>query len=1107
MAIDYLKIARDATASDRGGGSGLGGLQGLGGPSRGEDPYFQSPESRLGSRMKAYQTAVAKGKLAGVEDPLGTKASEGLLSKLGAGAMAAGKEGLSLLDAPRRAVWEAADFIIPGDQSHLQSGGDIIQMQEDDPFLEKALKGVGAFALDMATDPLTYLTFGTGTVAKMGGMKALKEAAKEGLQDIPESRLSKALAAQAKGPTGEAVEDTFRAVDSHVGRRTKLADKEIVDEGVRDRVATALTDAHTTGGYNRMQRLAREMLGDDGAEQVLKQIPEDFQTGLRLRVPGTRMRTRGKPLASGGRVGEAVSQVRTAATGSRAGQIASNVFKGPLGEDYGRMMSQLAEREGGWAAGVKTLLGGADDEVLTKIARESATESGAAKSFLAVQDSFLRQAKAKRAMDRRVADVGRSAEVAVRGAPSPAAARRAYKESYFRPTDYSTADLTPSERIGVEQGQRIRNAQREIWEEGRARGMDMGDLGEDYVPLIPKQEHLEEIYKNADLTKARSSLASYNPEQARKAFAITDPLTGERMFMTPDDVNMTLGKDAFLDDPTAIFSTYGQNVASRSADADMFTVFSRSGMLADEIPEGAVKENWKTLSARGIPKNAKGKYAPDFVVDSMERFHALRSGDPSAYDEFVTDTLDPLINTWRALVTVGMRPGFHSRNMHSGAVNNWLAGVRGNSYRRTGRVMSARKAAAEEAREAVAQGNTSKTIDQYAEDLLQERLSPDEWRMLDESRKMGIGFGGGLEITPARGEEGVRQLVEGGANVRRYAGDTWAQRLANRVLQSKPVQIGGQAGQTTENFLRLSAFDEALRRYNDPDMAAEFAQAVQYNYRDLSEAGRRIKNTYMPFFVFTSQNVPMQMKRLLQDPAKFNAFFRAQGQLREMAGEQDDILPEWVRERFGFGVDVGGQAFGAMMEHPGLDLEKFVPSEFTPRALGGEASRVGKEFAAMASPHLSIPAEMLLGQDLFTGAPTQGVADAPMWAQIPGVRNLLGVSPGRSASEGPQMPRWLYSVLQDAAPPVGIFERQVEPLLEMAGVPGESKHSERALTNWISYLIGPGTMTLTPDQQAGELGSRMGAIEGQLDRTLVDERLRQAGLSSEEIRELAAMMN
>jgi hypothetical protein len=194
-------------------------------------------------------------------------------------------------------AWERALKGVFGGQSYGFGDFEALRYEQDDPRGQRVVRGLAAFALDVALDPLTYFSFGSSilgrVVASTGVRKVSQAVARETLEAAGEAAVRAQAERLGTRELAQRVSDVTKKEFSEALLRTpaQLVDDLIAAGG--DNLINAATDAWSlgnaaaygargrTGLYDRLV----ETVGRDLADNVWSSFPPDIRGGARIRVP------------------------------------------------------------------------------------------------------------------------------------------------------------------------------------------------------------------------------------------------------------------------------------------------------------------------------------------------------------------------------------------------------------------------------------------------------------------------------------------------------------------------------------------------------------------------------------------------------------------------------------------------------------------------------------------------------------------------------------------------------------------------------------------------------------------------------------------------------
>lgn len=729
-----------------------------------------------------------------------------------------------------------------------------LQTDEDDGLMEKGAKFAGSFLSDVALDPLSIVSGGGSILGKRAATEVvrnqvMRRASKLGddLTDWSAKQLSK------RAGSDSAAQAVMKQTGETWQQSLKLGDDtaEAVNKGV---AATRLGDeaaGHYLEGGSAALRKFLEGFGKQG-RAVWDDLPRDLKGGLRIRAHPFSRKAAG--VGGGGRFAERLGLdglvershlARNWVRSSMAGRAVADTFGGKWGKDYGSTVSAM-------------------------VARRSDDLSKVAESPGAVYARYSGIKNASDEVDRVGFELGQSgqnllstSEERLAMASDPEDARRWYTRYFSNPQELRKAlntskGLDESQRAGAEAAAVLR---RHLEGEARpllkAQGIDVGDMGEDYVPRVIAST--EKARKRAQSQTARRGGAGYDPTAQRTgAYLEMDPETGEARWLTPEEANELSDRVVFETDPTRIMGSYIAASRQKVMDATFARGMQKAGLVLDEAPKGTDRA-YKQIGKEGVrlPKQLEGKWAEAEIADAMHRHFKTVSKPESGFEKFADQVWNPFMTVWKASKTIARGPGYHTRNIMGGMYNNWLAKVPLSSHKRAAKVVSARRKAVRQAKRSLGEDAEITTIADKADGILRQKLSDDLYELHTQGNKAGLVANRRSRELPTRGhmdrlsDQELEETLRTGGKGARYGEEAGpVGRVADKALTSRWVKLGEGMAETSEEYLRLSAFDEGMRRYGNVDDAMKLSNATQFDYADLSRTEQTIRNNWAPFFVW-----------------------------------------------------------------------------------------------------------------------------------------------------------------------------------------------------------------------------------------------------------------
>jgi len=421
------------------------------------------------------------------------------------------------------------------------------------------------------------------------------------------------------------------------------------------------------------------------------------------------------------------------------------------------------------------------------------------------------------------------------------------------------------------------------------------------------------------------------------------------------------------------------------------------GTMVDDIEKG-----WKALEGTGI--------------QLPEEFHAIIQPNitklkkaAERHDYFkVYKTYNQLFKIYAM-----MTPGFVVRNAMSATFMNKVAGVENSA------ILDGTRAAI-----AYAKHGPDKWLDNLGiKDLADREIYETAMRAVLATGRINSDFGS--------------PVIKTG----------WAHFAAENWLTKK---IGG-ANELVESSVRLPMALDTIRKGNNYDDAIYRISRFHFDYTDLSTADEVIKN-FIPFWVWTSRNLPLQMTQQFMRPRYYNMYEDVKQRNPVSA---DVMLPTWARTAGAMGI--GGSRV-LMPDMPQNRLQETAKGFVSPSKLIGQAN-----------PLVKLLPEMMANKNLALDIPFTDKYDKAKGLDklIAGLGAVTGAE-GLGRMENGQLmvsPKASYAV-GNILPPVAVLQR-----LTGGATGGKTTYQERQLSS-ILNAIGIPAREFGPQQQRGETISR-----------------------------------
>ena len=359
----------------------------------------------------------------------------------------------------------------------------------------------------------------------------------------------------------------------------------------------------------------------------------------------------------------------------------------------------------------------------------------------------------------------------------------------------------------------------------------------------------------------------------------------------------------------------------------------------------------------------RGRVVPNEVAKALTEMHTLATSE---------EALSAFWNGWtgfqrymKGAFTMPW-PAYHSRNMFSNFVLNWIEGVKNPQSYIDALMYQMKKGKALTL-------PSGKVL--QPDDVL--RLA-DEWGIL--GRSIGMMAPEEIGLKSFKGAKG------------------WAQR---HVKGQGAIRKGGQkVGMAVEDNARLAHFIEKLKGGYSLNDAAVSAKKVLFDYGDLSKIEKKyLRDRGIFFYTFMRKNLPLQVETLLKQPGKQALWSHVAGGSPEM--QSDKRVPKWWREqvvtrplKMPFISPKEGQE--TRIAGLGMPIEEAFGSFAGPGDTIWESTRriAARQFGRL-SPPITAATEFVTGKDIFFDKDIDEIGYAPYGAKYAPkfIKKAAGIKP------------------------------------------------------------------------------------------------------------------
>jgi len=346
----------------------------------------------------------------------------------------------------------------------------------------------------------------------------------------------------------------------------------------------------------------------------------------------------------------------------------------------------------------------------------------------------------------------------------------------------------------------------------------------------------------------------------------------------------------------------------------------------------------------------------------------------------VAKTVQSITNMFKAGVT-GVWPGFHTRNLASGMVRNYAAGMvdrrsifdahrllKGETIKRAAEIPIVKAMLTERGLPL-----TDEAATKIVGELAYSHRMSGRWAgqgitdfqggYLQDADASLNAIPGQVPMTPMKDfAEGwtFRKGSKNPLNIR-GVGD-------NEISTFAPVAGGEKLGEYVEGLNRIAPFLHQLKKGIDPAEAGRRVMDahVDYSGKAFSAAERQYGTTAMPFYKFTSRQLPYMLRELTEHPGGATAQgIRAANDARDDSATTPDHVANTVA------IPLGQTASGDKRYFTGLGLMEEQPLQFA-SLLRGNLQDPLRELGGQLNPLFKAPVEWATGESLFQAAPGGG---------------------------------------------------------------------------------------------------------------------------------------
>lgn len=414
-----------------------------------------------------------------------------------------------------------------------------------------------------------------------------------------------------------------------------------------------------------------------------------------------------------------------------------------------------------------------------------------------------------------------------------------------------------------------------------------------------------------------------------------------------------------------------------------FTMGDRHGGLAKKFIELASGTNISTLKKKDAARMIKA--IKNLPVDGQTATFLRQMNDQFTSPETVNAMAkiwDKITNFTKSMFTTADFIRFNARNFPGGQFNNLTAGQASSEGTKAaldlvtkGTIQGATDIPI--VKQIAAQRGIQQVDDQVATQILQELAYAHEI-----TAHAGTGnpthaqhIGGSMEdiLSEVPGERkftlsGLGQTLKGQPGAWNPFGEKFRtiRGVSGEETLNPWIKAGEQVGDFTEHMIRFPAFYALLKQGVDPAEAARMVGEAQVRYQNrfYTKFEQQVMQRLMLFYKFFRGQVPFTLKLLSEQPGG-----RLAQTLRTInrSREEEELVPDWIKETAS--IPLGQAEDGTKRYITGLGLPFEDPIQFATPTF----QNILLEGASRLNPAIKGPLEYMTGQSFFQkGGPHGG---------------------------------------------------------------------------------------------------------------------------------------
>lgn len=444
----------------------------------------------------------------------------------------------------------------------------------------------------------------------------------------------------------------------------------------------------------------------------------------------------------------------------------------------------------------------------------------------------------------------------------------------------------PADQNVIQAADNLMKSNDEIRQFALDKGIDIPELA-GYMTHILTEEEKKRRAAGKAFSIDRGQFGTGNPNKKI--------LNQRKLQGSAEDINQELGRDFF--NTNAFFATgigqqrlldyvhavdFRRKVLSNPNFAQKYEKGMDVGknVVIDTNNYKFLKDSGDSLEGMNLADKVGGEYVVTPQVKMMLDRHQKINGDEGT--RAFMKAYSALQGTWKKLALFS--PGYHIRNVAGNFWNNYVAGM-----------------------------NPAQLVKYSGEavDEVKNFLKGKESELFKEYRSQGLSstglnqveFGKGLSVS----EKGIEDTIK-------LRGSSGKEKALQRLKQ--PFKTSQELGEVGDQVSRFALYKWARDKGMSPEQAADKVKEALFDYTALTPFEQNIMRNIVPFYSWSRKNIPFQIKKLIEDPRKFQHINKARLNAQDVVGLDENNIPDYMKESFSMPV-YGSNGRGKMV---GLNL-------------------------------------------------------------------------------------------------------------------------------------------------------------------------------------------